>query len=105
MSCLLFYAAVFYIYILYSLKSDKYYIGLTTDVSRRLQEHNNPSENKKYTSKHLPWEVKVFFECSDSRGEGLIVERFIKNQKSRVFIEKLITEQENRKYYTPRTRD
>ena len=90
---------MFYLYILYSNNSDKYYIGLTTDVTKRLQEHNNPSENKKYTAKHLPWEVKVFFECSDSRGDGLMVERFIKNQKSRVFLEKLITEKGNREYY------
>ena len=72
---------MFYIYVLYSNKSDKSRvlgIGLTTDVTKRLQEHNNPSENKKYTAKHLPWEVKVFFECSDSRGDGLMVERFIK---------------------------
>jgi putative endonuclease len=90
---------MFYIYILYSKNSDKYYIGLTTDVTKRLQEHNNPYENKKYTAKHLPWEVKLFFECSDSRGDGLLIERFIKNQKSRVFLEKLITEKENREYY------
>ena len=90
---------MFYIYILYSQKSDKYYIGLTTDVGRRLKEHNNPSENKKYTSKHLQWEMKAYFECSDSRGEGLIIERFIKNQKSRVFLEKLIAEKENREYF------
>ena len=90
---------MFYIYILYSNKSDKYYTGLTTDVPKRLNEHNNPSVRSKYTAKYLPWEVKVFFECSDFRGDGLKVERFIKSQKSRVFLEKLITEKGNREYY------
>ena len=58
-----------------------YYIGLTTDVDRRLEEHNHPSINKKYTAKHLPWELKLFFECSDSRGNGLIIERFLKKSE------------------------
>jgi putative endonuclease len=90
---------MFYIYILYSKKSDRYYIGLTSNVYRRLEEHNNPPENKKYTAKHLLWELKIFFECSDSRGNGLLVERFIKDQKSRVFLEKLISEKGNPDYF------
>jgi len=88
-----------YVYILYSKRSDKYYIGLTTNVNRRLEEHNNPLVYNKYTAKHLPWELKVFFKCSDSRGEGLSIERFIKNQKSRLFLEKLIAEKENPEYF------
>jgi Predicted endonuclease containing a URI domain len=96
---LLFYVVVFYIYILYSPRSDRYYIGLTTDVNRRLEEHNHPPINKKYTAKHLPWELKLFFECSESRGEVLLIERFIKNQKSRIFVEKLISEKDNPEYF------
>ena len=90
---------MFYIYVLYSKRSDKYYIGLTSNVVRRLEEHNNPPAYKKYTSKHLPWELKSSFECSNSRGEGLMIERFIKKQKSRIFIEKLISEKENPEYF------
>jgi putative endonuclease len=93
-------AMMFYIYILYSESADRYYVGLTSDVGRRLKEHNYPEVFNKYTSKHIPWELKLFFECSDSRGEGLIVERFIKNQKSRVFLERLIFEKENPEYFT-----
>jgi putative endonuclease len=90
---------MFYIYILYSKSSDKYYIGSTPDVNRRLEEHNNPSVFNKYTAKHIPWEPKVSFRCSDSRGDGLFIERFIKNQKSRAFLEKLIAEKDNPEYF------
>ena len=90
---------MFYIYILYSKGSDRYYTGLTTDANRRLLEHNNPSIFNKYTAKHIPWELKVFFHCSDSRGDGLIIERFIKKQKNRVFVEKLITHKDNLEYF------
>ena len=90
---------MFYIYILYSRSSNKYYIGSTSDVNRRFEEHNNPQVKTKYTAKHLPWELKVSFRCSDSRGDGLLIERFIKNQKSRAFIEKLIAEKDNPEYF------
>ena len=93
------FAAVFYIYILYSLKSDKYYIGMSSDVNRRLEEHNNPLGFNKYTAKHIPWEIKLFFDVSGVRGEALIVERFIKNQKSRIFLEKLISAKDNPAYF------
>jgi len=41
-----FFAAMFYVYILYSQKYDRYYIGHSPDVDKRLKEHNNPRENK-----------------------------------------------------------
>ena len=97
---LLFYAALFYIYILYSTRSDKYYVGLTSDINRRLEEHNNPSVFNKYSAKHIPWELKVSFECSHSRGDGLLVERFIKKQKSRIFLEKLIEQKGNAAFFS-----
>jgi putative endonuclease len=63
-------------------------------------QHNNPTVFSKYTSKHLPWELKVFFEVSTNRGEAIIVERFIKNQKSRVFLENLIAEKDNPDFFS-----
>jgi putative endonuclease len=90
---------MFYIYILYSSKSDKYYVGTTSDINRRLMEHNNPHVFIKYTAKHIPWELKLSFEVSELRSHALIVEKFIKKQKSRQFIEKLISESNNPDYY------
>ena len=72
---------------------------MTSDVLRRFKEHNDPARINKYTLKHLPWELKLFFEVSEIRGEALIVERFLKNQKSRTFLEKLISEKDNPTYF------
>lgn len=94
-----FYVVMYYVYIIYSSKSDKYYVGLTSDVQRRIEEHNDPLRVNKYTSKYLPWELKLFFEVSEERGKAQIVEKFIKNQKSRVFLEKLISEEGNPQYF------
>ncbi len=62
-------------------------------------EHNNPHIFNKYTAKHIPWELKLSFEVSESRGQALIVEKFIKKQKSRTFLEKLISEKDNPEYF------
>ena len=80
---------MFFVYILYSTSANKYYVGHTNDVPRRLEEHNDTSENS-FTSKHRPWVLKASFEVTDDRGTALKVERFIKKQKSRWFIEELI---------------
>jgi putative endonuclease len=90
---------MFYVYILFSPGSDRYYIGHTPDVQKRLEEHNNPSRSDKYTAKHLPWVLIMSFEISSDRGEAMIVERFIKKQKSKVFLEKLIEQKDNQEFF------
>jgi len=76
-----------YCYILYSAKLDKYYVGSTTDMSRRLEEHNRGKE--KFTRTGCPWILvytEIFTELLDARRR----ETFIKKQKSRKYIETLI---------------
>ena len=80
---------MFFIYILYSESSDKYYIGYTENVEKRLFVHNNPIKVC-YTSKHIPWVLKRFFSVGDSKTKVLRVERKIKKMKSRRFIEELL---------------
>ena len=77
-----------YLYILYSKKLNKFYIGSTTDLNRRITEHNRGKE--KFTKTGGQWELKyqeVFAELIDARRREL----FIKKQKSRGFIESLIS--------------
>jgi putative endonuclease len=80
---------MYYLYILYSKSSDIYYIGHTDNYQRRFLEHNELSESS-YTSKHRPWQIKAVFECGDERKTAMNIERFIKKQKSRSLIEKII---------------
>ncbi len=84
------------IYILYSPSADKFYVGQSNDVARRLEEHNNPIRST-FTSKYLPWEMACFFAVSEDRGEAMKVEKHIKNQKSRGFIKQLISSEDFRK--------
>ena len=80
---------MYYIYINYSQKSDLYYIGYSLDPFKRLEEHNSGNHST-FTSKHFPWKIAALFEAGESLGEVMKMERFIKKQKNRQFIELLI---------------
>jgi putative endonuclease len=79
---------MFYIYIIYSPTSDKYYVGYSNDPHRRLIEHNTIPFYT-YTSKHRPWILKACFQYSKIEKEVISIERFIKKQKSRKLLEQL----------------
>jgi putative endonuclease len=90
---------MFYIYILYSETADKYYIGQTEDVQRRLFQHNNPLEAQKFTAKCIPWKLPLYFKVNENRGDAMRVEKFIKSQKSRNFILELIRNKANNDFF------
>ena len=80
---------MFYIYIIYSKKSDLYYIGSSGNPFYRLDQHNTTALNT-FTSKHRPWILVSVFEAGTTRSEAEVIERFIKKQKSKSLILKLI---------------
>lgn len=80
---------MYYIYILHSAGSDKYYVGYSDAPHRRIEEHNTTERNT-FTSKYRPWTLSAIFECSEDRGAAMRIERFIKRQKSRALIEMMI---------------
>jgi putative endonuclease len=77
----------FYLYILFSTKLNKYYIGQTNDIKDRLRRHNAGLET--YTSKGIPWEVK-YYQKVDTRSESMRLEKKVKNLKSKSRIEEFI---------------
>ncbi|MCA6437196.1 MAG: GIY-YIG nuclease family protein [Bacteroidetes bacterium] len=79
---------MFYIYIIYSQKLNRYYIGYTTDLATRLTEHNSGIST--YTSKASDWVLK-YKEKYDTREQAMSRERAIKAKKSRKYLEYLIT--------------
>jgi putative endonuclease len=82
---------MYFIYILYSQKLDRYYVGTTDDVDKRLVEHNSGLYNNSFTSKGIPWDLRLCFECCSSTA-AYELERFLKRMKSRVFLEKVIVD-------------
>ena len=74
-------------YILFSEKINKYYIGSTTDIERRLDDHNRGKE--KFTKTGVPW-ILVYTEALETLTLARKRELQIKKQKSRKYIEQLI---------------
>ena len=79
------------VYILYSAKLDKYYIGRTENAEMRLKFHNNPIEARKFTARGLPWELRLNIPC-DTKEQSIMLEKLIKQKKSRKFIESLLND-------------
>ncbi len=75
----------FYIYILYSQMADKYYVGHTSNIDTRLEQHLQ-NDSTKYTGKYKDWELRAVFYVSEERGEAMRIEKFIKKQKIRKLI-------------------
>ncbi len=80
---------MYYIYIIYSESSDLFYVGHSEDPWRRLDQHNS-NDRDKFTGKHENWELKAVFEVTDRKGDADKIEKFIKRQKSRKLIQRLI---------------
>ncbi|MFH2097177.1 MAG: GIY-YIG nuclease family protein [bacterium] len=72
---------MFYVYILQSIKTRRYYIGEAESVQVRLRCHNN---GRVLVTKHgRPWEL-IYTEMFATRSEARIRERQIKNYKGGV---------------------
>ena len=82
---------MYFIYIIYSKKLDRYYVGTTNDVLKRLCEHNSGFYNESFTVKGIPWELNLSFECESSQ-KAYGLENFLKRMKSRDFLEKIIVD-------------
>ena len=78
----------YFVYILYSNKIDRYYVGFSSDVERRLFYHN--LGKKGWTKRGVPWKLVYKFKCKDKK-HAMLVEKIIKSQKSRRYIEDLIS--------------
>jgi putative endonuclease len=74
---------MYYTYVLKSLKDKHLYVGYTSNLQKRLLEHN--SGLTKSTKSRLPFEL-LFFEEFESRSEAMLRERFFKTGKGKEYI-------------------
>jgi len=79
---------MYYVYILYSSKIDKYYIGYSENPQKRIEFHNSKF-NKIWSKRGQPWELMLTLKF-DNKSEALRSEKFIKRKKSRAYIEAVI---------------
>ncbi len=75
------------VYILQNNRNGRYYIGHTSDLGRRLKEHNS---GKVKATRHLaPWELRVFIKCENPT-EARMAEYKLKKYKRRDILERVI---------------
>ena len=73
----------------YSIQSeentDKYYVGLTTDIERRLSERN--ARKSIHTNKFYPWKI-VSYTAFIDKGRAEKFEAYLKTSSGRAFAKK-----------------
>lgn len=77
----------FKVYILQSKKLNRFYIGFTSDLQKRLEFHSN-AEARKYTANATDWELFHAIAC-ESKQQGIFIEKHIKKMKSKTYIENI----------------
>ena len=68
---------MFFVYIIYSEKLRKYYVGSTNEIGDRLYRHNRGESP--FTSRGCPWTLVTSFECP-TRTDAIRLERKIKKR-------------------------
>jgi putative endonuclease len=76
------------VYILYSSKLERNYIGYTSDLEVRLEYHKTSNADK-FTGKAQDWVLLHKIDCQ-SKAQGLAIEKHIKSMKSKSYIQNLI---------------
>jgi putative endonuclease len=68
-----------FVYIIKSPRANKHYVGSTTNLRKRLMDHNSGNGGK-FTSLHRPWELVCYKSCANEQ-EARLVEKKIKAYK------------------------
>jgi putative endonuclease len=76
------------VYVLFSKKSNSYYIGETSDLTNRLKWHNTGEFKKAHTKIADDWEIFFVINCTNSI-QARKIEKHIKAMKSKIYLENL----------------
>ena len=74
-----------YVYILESLDSLHFYVGITDDLRARLAKHN--AGGVPHTSKYGPWRIKTYVAFSNQE-QAVAFEKYLKSPSGRAFAKK-----------------
>jgi putative endonuclease len=76
---------MFYVYILKSLKDKSLYIGSTSNLKNRINQHNQGSN--KYSKSKAPF-ILVWYCCFENKTKALIFEKYLKHGSGHAFLNK-----------------
>jgi putative endonuclease len=78
---------MFYVYVLLSLKDEKFYIGFTGDLRRRLKEHN---AGKNISTKSRRPLKLTYYEAHLSKADAERRERYFKTTKGKITLKQML---------------
>jgi len=79
---------MFTVYVLFSPKFDKIYVGYTSDLKQRVLSHNDLA-NKGWTIKYRPWKL-IYHEEYLTKTKAMFREKELKSHKGRDFIRSIV---------------
>lgn len=74
---------MFFVYVIKSVNNGRLYKGFTTNIEKRLKEHN--SGRTRSTSPYKPW-ILVYYEEVESREEARKREKYLKSGIGREYL-------------------
>ncbi len=74
---------MFYTYILFSLKNRKMYTGSTSDLKKRLEQHN--SGKSSYTKSRRPYKL-IYYEACHNETDARTREKYLKSGMGKRYI-------------------
>jgi putative endonuclease len=78
--------SMYHVYIIQALNyPDQIYVGCTTNLNKRLSNHN--SETSVHTKKYAPWRLAVYLSF-DSKDKAYAFEEYLKSGSGRAFRDK-----------------
>ena len=77
------------VYILFSEKLSKFYIGMTSNFDVRLEFHLNDEQKRKFTHNAGDW-VLIHKIETETKELSLKIENHIKSMKSKIYIQNLV---------------
>ena len=82
----------FTVYVLSSEKDSSWYIGHTTDLDKRLKEHN--TGRTRTTSRKMPWKI-IYYEVSFNKADAIAREKYLKSGMGRRYLKNRLSNQLN----------
>ena len=73
-----------FVYVLFSEKRSRYYVGQTADIDKRLKRHNTSGVPS--TKGGIPWKAIKLFKVAD-RTQAILLEKEIKKRGARRYLE------------------
>jgi putative endonuclease len=83
---------MYHVYVLWSDKLKKRYIGFTEDLNKRFKEHNTSKTD--FTKSGIPW-IIIYHETYEDKGSARKREIFLKSGQGRKFLDLDVTERKS----------